>query len=74
MNQQTAVIFTQIVDRPARKLILRQSKQADNYYAYTEEVGCGKNNLSAPWKISFQFCIMTGGSQIDRLPFHIITM
>lgn len=50
MNQ-TAVIFTQIIERPARKLILKRSKQADNYFAYCEEVGCGENNNSAPWDI-----------------------
>ena len=51
MKQQAAVIFTQIVERPARKLILRRSKHADNYFAYTEEVGCGKNEMSAPWDV-----------------------
>jgi len=51
MNQHTAVIFTQIVERPVRKLILRRSKQADNYFAYCEEMGCGENNASAPWDI-----------------------
>ncbi|MEI7833773.1 MAG: AraC family transcriptional regulator, partial [bacterium] len=51
MNQQTAVIFTQIIERPARKLILRRSKAADEYFAYCAEVGCGENNASAPWDI-----------------------
>lgn len=50
MNQ-TAVIFTQIVERPARKLILKRSKEADNYFAYCEEMGCGEHNNSAPWDI-----------------------
>ena len=49
--QQTAVIFTQIVERPARKLILRRAKEADNYFDYAEEVGCGENGNSAPWDI-----------------------
>jgi AraC family transcriptional regulator len=49
---QTAVIFTQIVQRPARKLILKRSKRADNYFDYCGEVGCGKNNdASGPWDI-----------------------
>lgn len=48
---QTAVIFTQIVERPARKLILKRSQKADDYFAYCGEVGCGENNASAPWDI-----------------------
>ena len=51
MNQDTAVIFTQIVDRPARKLLLRRSKHAEDYIAYCEEVGCGEHDHSAPWDI-----------------------
>jgi AraC family transcriptional regulator len=50
MNQ-AAVIFTQIVERPARKLILKRSKKAEEYFAYCEEMGCGENNNSAPWDI-----------------------
>jgi AraC family transcriptional regulator len=48
---QTAVIFTQIVERPARKLLLKRSREAADYFAYCGEVGCGKNNASAPWDI-----------------------
>lgn len=48
---QTAVIFTQIVERPARKLILRRSQNAADYFAYVEEVGSGDSNNSAPWDI-----------------------
>ncbi len=51
MSQQTAVIFTQIVERPARKLILRRSKQANEYFSYCEEVGCGTPDVPAPWDI-----------------------
>lgn len=50
MNE-TAVIFTQIIERPARKLILRCGKKSDNYFDYVTEVGCGDNNNSAPWDI-----------------------
>lgn len=50
MNQ-TAVIFTQVVERPARKLILKHSKAADDYFSYVEEVGCGDENNSAPWDV-----------------------
>jgi AraC-like DNA-binding protein len=49
--KDTAVIFTQIVERPARKLILKRSKAATEYFEYCEEVGCGDNNNSAPWDI-----------------------
>lgn len=48
---QTAVIFTQIVERPARKLILKRSKSAEDYFAYVEEVGCGDENNSASWDV-----------------------
>jgi len=33
-------IFVQVVDRPARKLILKRGIKAEDYYAYCEEVGC----------------------------------
>lgn len=51
MEQKTVVIFTQIVQRPARKLLLRRSRYADDYFAYCEEFGCGENDNSAPWDI-----------------------
>ena len=48
----TAVIFTQIIERPARKLILRRSKEATDYFSYCMEVGCGKNNdSSGAWDV-----------------------
>lgn len=49
--EQTAVIFTQILKRPARKLILRRAKTADNYFDYCAEVGCGENDASAAWDV-----------------------
>jgi len=49
--EQTAVIFTQIIERPARKLILKRSVKATEYFAYCEEMGSGDNNNSAPWDI-----------------------
>ena len=51
MNQKTAVIFTQIMERPARKLILFRSKKATNYFEYCEEVGCGTEDTPDPWSI-----------------------
>lgn len=50
----TAVIFTQIMERPARKLVLKRSKKADEYFSYCEEVGCGEKHESAPWDILTQ--------------------
>ena len=47
----TIAIFTQIVERPARKLLLKRSKAADDYFSYVAEVGCGKQENSAPWDI-----------------------
>ena len=49
--KETSVIFTQIVDRPARKLILWRSKEAGDYLAYCGEIGCGENNASAAWDV-----------------------
>lgn len=51
MKENTAVIFTQIVERPARKLILKRSKKATHYFEYCEEVGCGESGNSEPWDI-----------------------
>ncbi|HEX2944501.1 MAG TPA: AraC family transcriptional regulator [Clostridia bacterium] len=51
MQEQTAIIFTQIIERPARKLILRRSKEAAEYYAYCEEFGCGTPEMPSPWEI-----------------------
>ena len=47
----TIAIFTQIVERPARKLLLKRSKAADDYFSYVAEVGCGKQTNSEPWDV-----------------------
>jgi hypothetical protein len=49
--EKTAVVFTQIVERPPRKLILKRGVKAQEYFAYCEEVGCGDSNNSAPWDV-----------------------
>ena len=49
--ENTTAIFTQIVERPARKLILKRGVNAADYFAYCEEVGSGDNNNSAPWDV-----------------------
>ncbi|MEN6391850.1 MAG: AraC family transcriptional regulator [Syntrophomonas sp.] len=36
----TNTVFVQVVDRPARKLILKRGVKADNYFDYCGEVGC----------------------------------
>ena len=51
MEAKTAVIFTQIMERPARKLILRRSKKAIHYFEYMEEVGCRTPEKPEPWDI-----------------------
>jgi AraC family transcriptional regulator len=33
-------VFVQVVERPARKLILKRGKKATHYFEYCEEVGC----------------------------------
>jgi AraC-like DNA-binding protein len=38
-TQKTSTIFVQVVDRPARKLILKRGIKAADYYEYCEEVG-----------------------------------
>ena len=40
MSDMSSVVFVQIVDRPARKLILKRGKKAEDYFEYCEEVGC----------------------------------
>ncbi|MDR2687483.1 MAG: AraC family transcriptional regulator [Oscillospiraceae bacterium] len=48
----TTIVFTQIVERPARKLLLRHSKNAEEYFGYCEEFGCwDENGDSMPWHI-----------------------
>ncbi|NLN83066.1 MAG: helix-turn-helix transcriptional regulator [Firmicutes bacterium] len=49
--EKTYVIFTQIIHRPARKLILLRAKGADNYFDYVAEVGSGKGEDSAAWDV-----------------------
>jgi AraC-like DNA-binding protein len=42
MDDQANVntVFVQVVDRPARKLILKQGIRAKDYFSYCEELGC----------------------------------
>lgn len=39
-NQNTNTVFVQVIERPARKLILKSGIEATHYFEYCEEVGC----------------------------------
>jgi len=51
MEMNTIALFTQIIERPKRKLILQQGVNCHDYFSYCEEIGCGKNDDSAAWDI-----------------------
>lgn len=36
----TNTVFVQVIERPERKLILKRGKNAEEYFAYCEEIGC----------------------------------
>ncbi|MDA3845750.1 MAG: AraC family transcriptional regulator [Vallitaleaceae bacterium] len=40
MEKETSTVFTQVIEKPARKLILKRGVEAREYFAYCEEVGC----------------------------------
>lgn len=37
---KTSVVFTQVIERPARKVLLKRGIKATDYFEYCEEVGC----------------------------------
>mgnify|MGYP000132652135 CR=1 FL=1 len=39
-KETASTVFVQVVERPARKVILKRGVNATNYYEYCEEVGC----------------------------------
>lgn len=39
-NPNLTTVFVQVVERPARKLILKRGVKAEEYFEYCEEVGC----------------------------------
>ncbi len=49
--EDPSILKTRFIERPARKLILLRSKEADNYFAYCEEVGCGQSGDSLAWDL-----------------------
>ena len=52
MAEKTAIIFTQIVERSERKLLLMRSNSAEDYFGYCEEFGCADDETgnSIPWE------------------------
>ncbi len=40
MSEKIQTVFVQVVERSERKLLLKRAKQASEYFAYCEEVGC----------------------------------
>lgn len=40
VKMETKTIFTQVIERPKRKLILKRGITANNYFDYCDEVGC----------------------------------
>lgn len=39
-NKNANTVFVQVVERPARKVLLKRGIKANEYFAYCEEVGC----------------------------------
>ena len=39
-KNNTKAVFVQIVERPARKVLLKRGIRAEDYFQYCEEVGC----------------------------------
>lgn len=39
-SENTQTVFVQVVERPARKVIVKRGIKATHYFAYCEEVGC----------------------------------
>jgi len=50
--EKSAYVFAQIMERPARKLIVFRAKNATEYFGYCEEVGCTDDgrDWTAPWE------------------------
>jgi len=40
VNSNPNTVFVQVIDRPARKFIIKRGKEAKDYFAYCEELGC----------------------------------
>jgi AraC family transcriptional regulator len=44
-DNKVNTVFVQVVDRPARKLIIKRGAKATHYFEYCEKVGCGIWNI-----------------------------
>ena len=40
MKQKKQTVFVQVIERPARKALIKRGVAADDYFQYCEEVGC----------------------------------
>ena len=40
MSKETSIVFAQVIERPARKAIIKRGVTAAGYFKYCEEVGC----------------------------------
>lgn len=38
--KENSIVFTQVIQKPKRKLIVLRAEKAEEYFAYCEEVGC----------------------------------
>ena len=69
-KKETNAIFVQVVERPARKLLLKRGVKAQHYFEYCEEVGCDvwgvlcsvKNALNEPMGLWLPKNLMKEGS------------
>lgn len=50
-NAKTNTVFVQVIDRPARKLVLKRGIKASNYFEYCEELGCCEEGGCDVWEI-----------------------
>lgn len=48
--ENTNTVFVQVVERPARRLILQRAKKATGYWDYCEEMGCDAEGILASIK------------------------
>ena len=40
MAEKVRTVFIQVIEKPARKAVIRRGVRAEDYFAYCEEVGC----------------------------------
>lgn len=72
MTKNTAIIFTQIVERPARKLLIKRGINASDYFEYCEELGCHSTQTSDPWEVLVQIKSALNEPAGCWIPKHLI--